>query len=115
MAPSGAGQDDTPRGGSSTSRTTVWRGAGAVADRIWRPGAQSVGHCGKIGLPATRANTTASSRGSGRTSDQTMRRAFTLFEIAISLALTTTAVVVALGLFPAGVRAQQMARFRLYA
>src|SRR4051812_2582703 len=43
------------------------------------------------------------------------RRAFTLFEIAIALALTATAVVVALGLFPAGVRAQQMARFRLYA
>lgn len=44
-----------------------------------------------------------------------MRPAFTLFEVAIALAIATTAVLTAAVVFPTGVRAQQAARFRLYA
>ncbi len=44
-----------------------------------------------------------------------MRPAFTLFEVAVALAMATTAVLTAAVVFPTGVRAQQAARFRLYA
>src|SRR5690242_7369658 len=43
------------------------------------------------------------------------RRGFTLFEVAISLSLIAFAVVSVLTLFPTGIKAQQMTRFRLYA
>ncbi|HYE07034.1 MAG TPA: hypothetical protein VEL07_16065 [Planctomycetota bacterium] len=43
------------------------------------------------------------------------RRAFTLFEVAISAALVATAVVTLSLLLPVGLRAQQQARFQLYA
>ncbi|MBA3846937.1 MAG: hypothetical protein H0X45_09870 [Planctomycetes bacterium] len=46
---------------------------------------------------------------------QGLRRGFTLFEIAISLLLLATAVIAAALAFPAGIRVQQNARFRLYA
>ena len=43
------------------------------------------------------------------------RRGFTLFEIAISLALVTFAVTSMLVLFVSGIKTQQIARFKLYA
>ncbi len=42
-------------------------------------------------------------------------RAFTLFEIAISLAILATAVITIAGLFPVGIRAQQLSRQRIHA
>ncbi|HYE05850.1 MAG TPA: hypothetical protein VEL07_10075 [Planctomycetota bacterium] len=44
-----------------------------------------------------------------------MRRAFTLFEIAISLAILALTAAAALGVFPAGLKAQQTARLRVLA
>ncbi|MBA3936721.1 MAG: hypothetical protein H0X38_04610 [Planctomycetes bacterium] len=43
------------------------------------------------------------------------RRGFTLFEVAISLGLLAFGVVSVIMLFPMGIRAQQLARFQLYA
>ncbi len=43
------------------------------------------------------------------------RAAFTLFEIVISLLLLTVGVISTLMLFPVGIKAQQLARFQLYA
>ncbi len=43
------------------------------------------------------------------------RSAFTLFEVSISLVLVTFGVISVLMLFPAGLKAQQMARFQIYA
>ena len=43
------------------------------------------------------------------------RRGFTLFEVSISLVLIAFGVVSVLMLFPAGLKAQQMARFQIYA
>ncbi len=43
------------------------------------------------------------------------RRAFTLFEVAIAMALVSIAVTTVLVLFPAGIKAQQHARFRVLA
>src|SRR4051812_43752487 len=49
----------------------------------------------------------------------TMRRApaagFTLFEVAVSLAILAVGVLSVIALFPAGIRAQRLARFQLYA
>ena len=42
-------------------------------------------------------------------------RGFTLFEVSISLALVAFGVVSILMLLPSGVKAQQMARFQIYA
>ena len=44
-----------------------------------------------------------------------LRRGFTLFEVAISLVLVSFGVVSVLMLFPVGIKAQEMARFRVYA
>jgi prepilin-type N-terminal cleavage/methylation domain-containing protein len=43
------------------------------------------------------------------------RRGFTLFEVSISLVLVAFGVVSVLMLFPSGLKAQQMARFQIYA
>ncbi|HYE04962.1 MAG TPA: hypothetical protein VEL07_05495 [Planctomycetota bacterium] len=43
------------------------------------------------------------------------RRATTLFEVAVSLLVLAIAVTAALAIFPVGIRAQQQARFQLYA
>lgn len=43
------------------------------------------------------------------------RRGFTLFEVALSLVIVATAVLSVLLIFPVGIKAQQLARFRLYA
>ena len=43
------------------------------------------------------------------------RGGFTLFEVAISLVLVTFGVVSVLMLFPVGIKAQEMARFQIYA
>src|SRR3954465_9367329 len=43
------------------------------------------------------------------------RRAFTLFEVAISAALVATAVTTVCLIIPIGLRAQQQARFQIYA
>jgi hypothetical protein len=47
--------------------------------------------------------------------DRLPRGGFTLFEVAISLALMAFGVVSILVLFPTGIKAQQMARFQIYA
>src|SRR4051812_31554157 len=41
--------------------------------------------------------------------------AFTLFEVAISLVILAVGVITVMGMFPAGLKAQQMSRFQLYA
>ncbi len=43
------------------------------------------------------------------------RRAFTLFEVSLSLALVSFGVISVLMLFPTGIRAQQLSRFQIYA
>ncbi len=50
-----------------------------------------------------------------RVDGRALRSAFTLFEIAISLALVALSVSTVLMLFPAGIKAQQQARFRILA
>src|SRR5262245_21928346 len=44
-----------------------------------------------------------------------VRKAFTLFEIAISLLLMATAILSVIMAFPVGIKAQRLARFRIYA
>ncbi len=43
------------------------------------------------------------------------RRGFTLFEVAIALAISTAVIAAALAIFPSGIKVQQLARFRLLA
>src|SRR5688500_17866373 len=51
----------------------------------------------------------------GATRSATPRRGFTLFEVAVSMAIMTFAILPSVLLFPLGVKAQQMARLRLLA
>jgi hypothetical protein len=46
---------------------------------------------------------------------RTYQRAFTLFEVSLSLAIVSFAVISVIMLFPSGIKAQQMARFQVYA
>ncbi|HYE05053.1 MAG TPA: hypothetical protein VEL07_05955 [Planctomycetota bacterium] len=53
--------------------------------------------------------------GSGARSGHAAKRGFTLFEIAVSLAIAATAVTSVMLVFPAGMKSQTMARYQIYA
>ena len=60
-------------------------------------------------------STTTSATGGPVSAPGTGVRGFTLFEVAISLVILAFGVVSIMTLFPAGLKAQQLARFQLYA
>lgn len=61
------------------------------------------------------SRTHALGQGHIRRDRRTARQGFTLFEVSISLVLVAFGVISVLMLFPAGLKAQQMARFQIYA
>ncbi len=106
-----------PRRASRTPPTGAGPGSAALGWRI-EPRERHVAHSGVLsGCPPV----TSASQGltaATPTIDVRMtsaRRAFTLFEIAIALALLAVSVVSVFFVFTQGIKAQQMARFRIFA